>query len=55
MGGKLVKSRAKKKRKKKPRFGLCLIDKGLQGCLDKLQGFQRMTIPDNDNHLENPY
>jgi hypothetical protein len=34
MGGKLVKSKAKKEKKKKPRYGLCLIDKGLQGCSD---------------------
>jgi hypothetical protein len=34
LGESWSKARQKKKRKKKPRYGLSLIDKGLQGCSD---------------------
>jgi hypothetical protein len=43
LGEKLVKSKAKKKRKKKPSSFLSLIDKGLERHRDKLQPFQRLT------------
>jgi hypothetical protein len=36
LGEKLVKSRAKKEKKKKPRFGLCLMNRGLERRRDKL-------------------